>query len=945
MEGIFEDMMKKRGRHGRITRGSLSAAVFALAFMLLSGAASAAHAAGMSDQPTPVRVGFFQNGDFMHKAEDGSYAGYDVEYYYTLAGYADWEIQFVEYGNLNEALAALESGEVDVMSGLSKTEERVNQYLISSKKMCTAQIAVQTRADDDRFGVGDILSMKDMTCGILKGSNVVTLYSDWCKENGLTPHIREYGSLDERNAALFAKEVDAIAGGSTLVGAQKIAEFPSLDLYFMFHRGRADLKAQMDQAMGILSLENPSYAANLFAKYFPTSRNSAPSFSQKEKAYLAAHPEIRVGILVKDAPFSNRGADGTMEGILPDYFQHLSQVVGADFVCEPFQDTAEAVTALRAGQIDLIGKFENDAFYANECSVVLTVPYLQMNMVQVVRAGTNTVQSFAVPLCNSEYTKEILAEQNPGASVQVCSDSTECFGLLKRGKADAMICTQPAATWLLNRNRSSDYTVLAFGSGTWDIVCALPYGETSGTLRAILDKAVTTDKNYINQLITGETLQDSSDLSTVLDRLPVSFLTAAVVVTAVLLCAAIAALVVLIRRRKVERQIAQRQAALAAAEDANQAKHAFFGSVSHDMRTPLNGIMGYTSLARASTDMEKVQDYLGKIQKSGSVLCALVDDTLVMSRMESGKYRLNPTPVNTSELLGEVLEPVRILAAEKGVRFEEKIAAPRPRVVLADRVSLQKVLLNLLTNAIHFTPPGGTVTFGCELDPPAGGEPDSIITVCDTGPGIGKDFLPKLFEPFAQEYPENADASGSGMELAIAKRLLDAMGAAIDVDSEKGKGTKFTVRIHLKPLGASSEPQKAEDDREALRGKQALVCEDSPLNLEIISTILTSFGMVVTGAQNGKAGVEAFAASETGRFDVVLMDLRMPVMDGVSAAYAIRALDRPDAKSVPILAVSADAFAEDVEKCRAAGMNGHVAKPIDPSSLCHSLVACMGKTA
>lgn len=937
--------MKKRGRYGRITRRSLFAAFFVLIFMLLSGIAPMALAASVSDQPETVRVGFFHNGDFMHKTEDGAYAGYDVEYYYTLAGYANWDIQFVEYGNLNDALAALENGEVDVMSSLSKTQKRVGSYLVSSKKMCTAQIAVQTRADDDRFGVGDTQSMKNMTCGILKGSNVVTLYSDWCKENGLTPHIREYGSLDERNAALTAKEVDAIAGGSTIAGAQKIAEFPSLDLYFMFYRGRADLKTQLDQAMGVLSLENPSFAANLFAKYFPTSRNSTPSFSRKEKAYLSGHSTIRAGILMKDAPFSNISKNGTMEGILPDYFKHLSKVVGADFVCEPFKDTADALTALRAGQIDLIGKYENDTFNANDSKVVLTVPYLQMNMVQVVRAGTSTVQSFAVPLCNSKYAKEILAEQNPGASVQVCRDSTECFDLLKRGRVNAMISTQPAATWLLNRNRSSDYTVLAFGTGTWDIVCALPYGEAGGTLRSVIDKAVTTDKGYINQLITGETLQDSSDLSTILDRLPVSFLAAAVVVTVILLCAATAALIVLVRRRKVERQLARRQVALAAAEDANRAKHEFFGSVSHDMRTPLNGIMGYTSLARASTDMEKVQDYLDKIQKSGSVLCALVDDTLVMSRMESSKYRLHPMPVSTSEILEEVLEPVQILAAEKNVHLEKRIAVPRQRMVLADRISLQKVLLNLLTNAIHFTPPGGTVTFECRLDPPAGSEPDSIITVSDTGPGIGRDFLPKLFEPFAQEYPENADTFGSGMGLAIAKRILDAMGAAIDVDSEKGKGTKFTIRLHLKETDIPASSSQAESDTGALRGKRVLVCEDSTLNMEIITTILRSFDMNVTGVPDGKAGVEAFAASDAGWFDAVLMDLRMPVMDGISAACAIRALDRADAKKVPILAVSADAFTEDVEKCRTAGMNGHIAKPIDPSVLYHTLAACIYNTS
>jgi len=918
----------------------LCAVLLAAVLLSLSGAPVRASAA--DTPPSAVRVGYFSNGDFMHKTADGSYAGYDVEYYYTLAGYANWDIQFVEYASLNDALQGLKAGDIDMMSGLSRTEERVSNYLISSKKMCTAQIAVQTRADDDRFSPGDTDAMKNIACGILAGSNVITLFTDWCEENGLTPHIVEYDSLDQRNAALLAGSVDAIAGGSTIPGAQKIAEFPSLDLYFMLNRSRADLKAQVDRAMNILALENPSYTSDLFLKYFPASRNTSPSFSVKEKAYLAAHSLIRVGLLASDAPFSSKTAGGVVEGILPDYYRHLAALTGTDFICEPYESTAAALAALRAGEIDLIGKYGNNTFEANSQQVLLSVPYLQTNLVQITRAGTGAVASLSVPECNAAIAEDVLSAQGLDLSVQICTNSEQCFDLLKRGQTDSVVCTQPAATWLLSRNRSSDYVVLSFGGSPWAVVCALPYGENSNILRSIIDKAVTSDNGYINQLITSETLENSASLSTFFDRLPVSFLTGAVAVAVILLGIMTAALLILIRRRKAERLMAHRQAALQAAEDANHAKHAFFGAVSHDMRTPLNGIMGYTDLALSSDDPAQVRGYLAKIRTSGAVLCGLVDDTLVMSRMENGKYVLHPVPVSTSEILREVLEPVRALAAEKGVRLEESIVAPQPRYVLADRISVQKLLLNLLTNAVRYTPPGGTVTFTCQLDPPADGQsadgqPDSIFTVADTGAGISPAFLPRLFEPFAQEHPENADTSGSGMGLAIVRRIVDAMGGTIDVQSERGKGTVFTVRLHFSEAEAPAECGDNTEKMHLLKGKRALVCEDNALNMEILSTVLRGFGMEVTCASDGKAGVEAYAASTGGWFDAVLLDLRMPVMDGISAAQAIRALDRPDAKEVPILAVSADAFADDVEKCRAAGMNGHVAKPIDPSLLYRTL--------
>jgi ABC-type amino acid transport substrate-binding protein len=299
---------KNTGAWLRIQKLTAVLLLLAVAFLLPGVLPRAAAADAVT-----VRVGYFYNGDFMHVNADGTYSGYDIEYYDTIAGYAGWKIQFVPYSNLQAALRGLKRGDIDIMSGLSKTPQREQDFLVSSNKMCTSRIAVQTRADDDRFTAGDPRTMQNLTCGILKGSNVVALYKNWCAENGLTAHIREYNSLERRNTALFAGEVDAIAAGSSVENAQKIAEFPALDLYFMLNQSRRDLKTVLDRSMGILALEDPTYTSALFEKYFPSTRNSRPSFSAAEKRFIAARPVVRAAVLKDDAPFSLELANGTVE--------------------------------------------------------------------------------------------------------------------------------------------------------------------------------------------------------------------------------------------------------------------------------------------------------------------------------------------------------------------------------------------------------------------------------------------------------------------------------------------------------------------------------------------------------------------------------------------------------------------------------------------------------
>ena len=372
--------------------------------------------------------------------------------------------------------------------------------------------------------------------------------------------------------------------------------------------------------------------------------------------------------------------------------------------------------------------------------------------------------------------------------------------------------------------------------------------------------------------------------------------------------------------------------ALLSAEQANEAKSSFLSSMSHDLRTPLNGVLGFTDIALNEKDPAKKQEYLEKIKMSGSLLLGLVNDTLDLSRIESGKTVLAPEPVNARELIATVGTSMQPTAELKGVELDIKPDSFPDETVWIDRLNAQKVLVNLLSNAIKYTPEGGKVSVRAEkLEPKCGGRNRRLV-VEDSGIGMSPDFMPHLFEPFSQENrPEAGGVGGTGLGLSIVKRIVDLMGGVIDVKSEPGKGTRFTIDLPLR-IADEAQPVRAEKPA-GLSGRKLLLCEDNPLNTEIAVILLRGRGFAVDTAPNGSEGAAKFADSAPGEYSAVLMDIRMPVMDGYEATKAIRAMQRPDAGTVPIIAMTADAFEENIRQAREAGMTDYVTKPVDMAKL------------
>ncbi len=376
------------------------------------------------------------------------------------------------------------------------------------------------------------------------------------------------------------------------------------------------------------------------------------------------------------------------------------------------------------------------------------------------------------------------------------------------------------------------------------------------------------------------------------------------------------------------------------AQNANRAKSEFLSHMSHDIRTPINGIMGMTDIALKNvTDPQRVTDCLGKINNSSQHLLSLINDVLDMGRIESGKVTMSSAPMNMNAALDECSSIIGGQLLKRKVEFIREFGSFAHPNLIGDELHLRQILINILGNAVKFTPDGGKIIFRAEETGCDGGRAHYHFEVEDNGIGMKTDFLKQIWEPFSQEDSGNrTNYKGTGLGMAITKQFVDMMGGTITVESRLNEGSKFILDLGFDiDLQADNAARESDESRHNLEGMRVMLVEDNELNMEIARFMLEEVGIKVTCVENGALAVETFENSEKGSFDVILMDIMMPVMNGLDAARAIRALEHPDAKTIPIIAMTANAYDEDVRNAREAGMNGHIAKPIDTNLLYRTL--------
>ena len=907
-------------------------------------------------QDKPIKVGYDVTGVLLRCDKQNVFRGYNVEFLYEIAKYTNWNYEFVPYDTWDGALRDLSLGRIDLLPTVLKSPEREKTMLFANHWMGMIHVALVVPSNDKTHFYGDLDSLQGMRIGVRLNTKDAEDVQKWTAETGLKYQLSVYGDNKELLEALDSGKIDA-AGLSYIGRARKyraVVEFSPQEMYFAVAPQRPDIKLKLDAAMSQIAAFNPEFFSNALENLTGRETNPLPLFSLKEQELIDEQKPVRITFLRQAAPFSYVDDSGQYQGLLPKLVERISALSGLKFTYVPVATPAEALKAVQNGQADIIGRITNNLFFAKEQHLRLTTPYTYLPLVQITLPATKTIRKVGMQEhcqmdmiqdqeCSLKNTLSWLPPSiadNP-KEFKLFPTADACFTALTGGSIDAVYCDSVTASHFMDLHPSANYKLTILQPYTYSFTFGLR-GQTDARLPVILDKSIRCISiKEIEEMFIKSRMERTTSFKGMLERVPVSYL----ISFSAFLLALIAGLIFAIfrlRQQSQEKMLLLEQASstkqekirLEELERSVETKNQFFANISHDMRTPLNAIIGFSQLAGKEPVTGTVQDYLNKIQSSGTLLLSLINDTLSLSKLSSGKVSLKLEPTSCEDLFNNVIIPIREAAAVKKIEFKADKSGCDCHYVLVDRLNLEKVLLNLLTNAVKYTPEGGLVEFTVHRSPVINELQETIFIVKDNGIGMAPEFLPHLYDAFSQENDTN---DGTGLGMAIVKRLVDLMGGSIDVISTKGRGTTFTVRLPIKecaePADSTSPEQQESVDLTGLKGAKVLLCEDNELNRQIALALLRKQGMNVVIAENGQQGLDLFSASKEDEFDLILMDIRMPVLSGLEATMQIRSLDRKDAALVPIVAMTANTFPEDIQACQKAGMNAHIAKPINPQIL------------
>jgi signal transduction histidine kinase/ABC-type amino acid transport substrate-binding protein/ActR/RegA family two-component response regulator len=895
---------------------------------------------------TVLRVGYVEEPSYAFKNSQGEYDGYTVELLYNIASHGNFTLQFVEFPGYDQEDQALKDGKIDLEGTVPYSMEREKQFLLSEAATLNIPLTLLVRDNDDRFTFGDNQAVNKMRVGVIKNDATAEAFSEWCQRNNLHPQLVYYDDYKQEMTALQDGSVDGITNGDELVtGGQRLLYYAHVSCYAIFNKQRYDLKQLFDTAFRLAMSESPLLEEQLHNEYLVNESINLDLITKSEKAFLAAQHNIVVALQAPNPPYTFTGEGGKLTGILPNYYALLSKATGLQFTFKTYPTEGAALAAVRTGQAQVLGLFSGTQAGAYKNDLRLINMSGNRNLVRIDKLG-HAGKKAAVTTRNLPYLEQRLAGQD--YDFLAFQDNEACYRALKEGQVDSILCTDIAASWIFNNHRTEGYSMVPL-THTKKLYIAIP-ASADNALYTILSRGTRKVAPQYNGLVIAN-VSPKVSLSSFLARLPYWGLAIFAGIMAIMVILLVGLIFLLVRRYHEKSALDARKAEndkekfrLEALEKNAEEKNQFFANISHDLRTPLNAILGFSHLARQTDNTAEQKTYLEKINSAGKLMLDLVNDTLTMSKLKSGKLELHLEPLPPADILFvPVLDVVREATTAKNISLQVNASQALNRPTLGDKLNLQKILLNLLTNAIKYTPAGGHIKVTIWNETAADGGIDSLFSVQDDGIGVAPEFQERIFEPFTQEKRPGYENFGTGLGLAIVKQLVKLMGGTITLDSVPNQGSTFTVRLRFALVpeadraavqtGAAATTAEKAARLQKLRGRKILMCEDNLMNREITVALLKSQGMQVVTANNGRQGVDAFKASAPGALAAILMDLRMPELDGYAATAEIRALSRADAKTVPIIALTAETFTEDIQKCLDCGMNDHVAKPLVPDVL------------
>lgn len=860
-----------------------------LSLLLLLSAVLPVKTAAETAPAKIVRVGSFED-TFNYVNERGARKGYGYELLETLSGYTGWQFEYVTC-DWSDCFEKLKNGEIDIMGDISYTEDRAEEMLFSDEPMGEEKYYLYADFSRTDISASNFKTLNGKKIGVLMGTEPEEMLTEWEEKHGIkTEHVNISDNEDVKQK-LANHEIDCFVSLEEAfwaeLGISTMTRVGESRIYYAINKDRPDVKEELDYAMSVLDEADPFYTADLYKRYF--SLDYTPILTSEEKAWLKEHGAIRMGFLTSDSGVSTYDpATGKLTGAITDYIQFATGCLGnqeLEFQIVGYDSIEAELDALKSGEIDMIFHFDQNPNLAEEYRVACTSTTWITNLMAVT---------------NKEHFNE--------------------------SKANRIAVPQ---------NKLSLKKYLAFYYPQWEIVDCDTQEDAAKPIN-LLAGSIAMYQSSARKVTLSEFIKDNFFMV-----LLISSIAVAVVLLTILK--------LLQKARKAEAAAkkaandtqelnAKLQVAVEKAESANRAKSTFLFNMSHDIRTPMNAIIGYADLAsRHLDDPAKLEKYMENIQVCGQNMLMLLNNVLDLARIENDKTEIEYSVSDVEKDFRNCIAMFQNQADSKGQTLTVTARLQHP-YVYADIPHLTEVCTNLVSNAVKYT--GACGTIHCDITQKPGkkeGWCDTVITVADNGIGMSQEFQKHIFEPFERERTSTVSkVEGSGIGMGIVKKLVGLMGGTVEVESKIGVGSTFTVTIPCR-IASQEERQAKRDttssDKKSLSGTKILLAEDNDLNAEIAVELLQEEGCTVDRAKDGVECVDMLEKAANGTYQLILMDIQMPVMNGYDAAKKIRRMDDLPKADIPIIAMTANAFSEDKQAALDAGMNDHISKPINMNVL------------
>ena len=925
--------------------------VFLGIWMVLTVPCRAAETNNDEKQSQIIRVGSVED-TFNYVDKNGVRRGYGYELMQALAGYTGWKFEYVKC-DWSDCFDKLENGEIDIMGDISYTDERAQKMLFPDEPMGEEKYILYADLSDTDIGMSDFKSLDGKRVGVLMYTEPEIMLTEWENKNGIhTEHVN-VNNDDDVEKKLANHEIDCFVSLEESTwseqGISSVTTIGKSGIYFAINKERSDIKTELDYAMRQLEQDSPFFKADLYKKYFTL--DYIQVLTGKEKVWVEEHGGIQIGFLNNDpAIFSMDKETGKLTGMLAEYISYAKDCLGnqtLEFNIQAYDNYDEIIQALQNREIDMIFYAGRNPYFAEQNGYALTNTawtYSLMAVTDEEKFDENKVHTVAVP--KEKYAlKQHIAFSYPEWKLVDCDSLDNAADMVIQEKAD---CFLMGASQALIYDNSQNFKSVPL---TKTMEACFTVREGEGSLLSILNKTI---KAMPSDMLTSAlAIYDSTaDKVTFSDFIKDNLLVFLATV-GFLALSIIGIILVLLRKARKAEAVAKLAAkdtkklndkleiALKKAEDASLAKTRFLNNMSHDIRTPMNAILGYAQLMEEELkekDLPETSDHLEKLQQSGNLLLSIINNVLDMARIESGKMEIDENYGRIEDIRQTLFEIFGDEAKKKNIALHYTINVEHEHI-LTDTTKVKEIFVNILSNAIKYTPSGGSVMIN--IDELVCDEPGYMMVrtrVSDTGIGMSQDYLTKIFDAFTRERnTTKSKITGSGLGMSIVKRYVDLLGGTIDVESEPGKGSTFTVTLKHRIADESYYVKKHDEGSgtasKILEGRNILLAEDNDLNAEIAEAILERAGLKTERVEDGIQCVNKITKMPVGTYDMILMDIQMPRMDGYKATQAIRHLPDKDKACIPIVAMTANAFEEDKRDAVAAGMNGHIAKPIQIDKL------------